>query len=523
MIEAALRGDINSSVRSTINKNLATNPFEDEGINLLSEKLIEKALHGKLSLKLLRMVGEYLAIKTLEENGFTNIRPTNQFQPSPNWNGQKKIQFGHVLATWKNRRYVIEIGTRKFTGKNYPFTWVHKSQVKEQVSDEIIDDENRAEEYYLRVKEFYKKAIPAWIAVSIDAREEDSVYSIFFGTAEKINWKLNCKISSSHTDISGKKNPDCFAKDKRIADFIKPTSCDILLITPLEEEFDMLEPAFHTGSQKETDVDVIYHAKSPKSPYKISCFFLGETGPMHAAAKTMSAILYCKPRLVVLIGIGGALAKGLRLGDVVVGKEINLYFADAKAEGTPDYYKLHHSGRTWKTTAKLKKVVQNFRKSNMVLFHRWQDRVAKFLEELKIDRNNYKSFTRTKPIMTFGKIASGDIVGSAKSFSLELSEIDRKFKVIEMEAAGVAEACAEREDVLDFLIIRGISDFADERKSELDNVIINRSSVPTDEPESKSEDDNRGAFRDLAMYSATHYFLSLIQSKLFQNYLPPSR
>ena len=220
LIEAALRGDINSSVRSTINKNLATNPFEDEGINLLSEKLIEKALHGKLSLKLLRMVGEYLAIKTLEENGFTNIRPTNQFQPSPNWNGQKKIQFGHVLATWKNRRYVIEIGTRKFTGKNYPFTWVHKSQVKEQVSDEIIDDENRAEEYYLRVKEFYKKAIPAWIAVSIDAREEDSVYSIFFGTAEKINWKLNCKISSSHTDISGKKNPDCFAKEKA-ANFIR--------------------------------------------------------------------------------------------------------------------------------------------------------------------------------------------------------------------------------------------------------------------------------------------------------------
>ncbi|MBN1450111.1 MAG: hypothetical protein JW963_03775 [Anaerolineales bacterium] len=476
--------------------------LENEDISTLSKELIEVALHKKLKDDLPSRVGEYLAIKILEKNGATNIKLTKNWIPRSKWSG-RRINFGHLITTWKRKRYVIEIKTQFIKGPlNSQYDLVSEDQVRKEVPG-ITDDKDRAKEYYSRVKEYYDGAIPAWIVVSIDSRQERSVCSIYFGTVEKINWNLSCRITSNTTNDYVR-----FAENKWVTDIIEPTCCDILLITPLEEEFEMLEPAFQTSFHKQKDVDFFYHAKSPKSPYKIDCLLLGETGPMHAAVKTMSAILYCKPRLVVLIGIGGALARGLRLGDVVIGNEINLYFADAKAQGTQDYYKLHHSGRTWQTTAKFINVVQNFRKTNKVLFQGWQNRVGKYLDELKIDRDNYRSFTRTKPILTLGKIASGDIVGSAKSFSLELTAIDRKFKVIEMEAAGVAEACVEREDALDFLIIRGISDFADERKSELD--------------EAKDQLNDEGTFRRLAMFSATHFFLSLLQSKIFQRCLPPS-
>ena len=277
--------------------------------------------------------------------------------------------------------------------------------------------------------------------------------------------------------------------------------CDILLVIPLSEEFDTLKTCCQVDFKEEHDAVYYFSVKPSNSDYKIYCLVLDQTGPMPAAALTVKAISQCHPRLVVLLGIGGALDKDLMLGDAVIGEEINEFLADAKAKQNQDKYVFNYSHRGWKTPARLTNFFMNFSRIDPVLFGQWQQQVGTYLVNLNLRKSQLK-FTHPFPLLTLGHIASGDIVGASVSFAAELLGIDRKFKVIEMEAAGVVEACVQAKKPLDYLIIRGISDFADDRKSQLDRV-------------------RDGAFRRLAMTSATTLFLSLLHSIEFHAVFPP--
>ena len=70
--------------------------------------------------------------------------------------------------------------------------------------------------------------------------------------------------------------------------------------------------------------------------------------------------------------------------------------------------------------------------------------------------------------MHLGAIASGNVVAASSAFVDELKSINRKFVAIDMEAAGVASAAAERIHPIPCLVVRGMSDRANEGKKILD-------------------------------------------------------
>ena len=67
-----------------------------------------------------------------------------------------------------------------------------------------------------------------------------------------------------------------------------------------------------------------------------------------------------------------------------------------------------------------------------------------------------------------GPIASGSVVGASSAFVEEVKRINRKFLAIDMEAAGVAPAAAERIHPLPCSVVRGISVIANEEKKALE-------------------------------------------------------
>src|SRR5262245_29914852 len=101
------------------------------------------------------------------------------------------------------------------------------------------------------------------------------------------------------------------------------------------------------------------------------------------------------------------------------------------------------------------------------------------------------------PQLHIGHVASGNTVGAAQGYAVELRGIDRKFLALEMEAAGVAQAARGRQSPIDFLVVRGISDFSDQRKAQLDAAYS-------------------GGWRKYAMASASAFLLELLRSETFR-------
>jgi nucleoside phosphorylase len=461
--------------------------------------LLEEAAYQNIDL-IQRKIGEILAIKALEDYGFTNIRQIgreNRTEESKHDGSQ--ITYGNLLAKYHNRNYVIQIVTRKkYTegGKiNDRYILIRKDNNKDQVK-ELTGTPSPVESYY--------KGIPAWIAVQLDIIRGSCIYSVYFGTVKQLNGNRNISMKEDNL-----KNYRCLVLEKKISDVKKEiiftsqqllSSCDILFIIPLFEEFEILKSCCQVRFLEKQDMQYYYAIDLPNTAFQIYSLILGKTGPTYAATVTVKAIAQCQPRLIVLLGIGGALDKDLLLGDVVVGLEINEFLVDSRATEEQNKYVFNYSGRSHPPSTKFTDCLYHLPNTSPQLFANWQNQVSVYKNNLNFNKTQGKHIHKT-PIFTLGNVASGNIVGASKSFAAELLGINRKFKVLEMEAAGVASACLERQDKVDYIIIRGISDFADVRKSKMDKI-------------------KNGGFRSLAMTSATTLILTLIQSSDFRTILP---
>ena len=73
------------------------------------------------------------------------------------------------------------------------------------------------------------------------------------------------------------------------------------------------------------------------------------------------------------------------------------------------------------------------------------------------------------PIYHYGHLASGATLVASNEYVKELKGIDRKFLAVEMEAAGFVRAIVDSGQNIPWLVVRGISDYADSRKAALDS------------------------------------------------------
>jgi nucleoside phosphorylase len=271
---------------------------------------------------------------------------------------------------------------------------------------------------------------------------------------------------------------------------------DVAIIIPLMEEFYVLEalcPAVYSESH-----DAIYYhtLKIAASDYRVVAVVIGEMGPTPASHITEKVLGHIETKVVVLLGLGGALDKDLKLGDVVVASEVNEFLASSKVVPQGDSFKFEYSGRHWQTPFALTQLLGNFNFVAKELYDTWRGNVTRFRGTLKLSPEKL-TFTRDLPTLAIGHIASGNSVGASKAYAIELHGIDRKFQALEMEAAGVLTATQGREVPVKTIILRGISDFSDERKRELDQV-------------------GNGVWRRYAMYGAATLLLTLLKARDFQ-------
>jgi nucleoside phosphorylase len=239
---------------------------------------------------------------------------------------------------------------------------------------------------------------------------------------------------------------------------------DVGIVVPLNEEFryvveiaPQLEALPYQGT---------YFYRLDFGAISAVCCLVGQIGPLPALQAVTRLLGFCDVKLLVVLGLGGALDDDISVGDVVVAAEVTEYQANSKAESSREGFQVRYSGRHWPLEFRIREAISHFEFSAGNAFTRWQADASGDYSKLEVeDKENTCS---CPPSLHLGPIASGDVVAASEAFVDEVKRINRKFVAIDMEAAGVALAAAERIHPLPCLVVRGISDRANERKKTID-------------------------------------------------------
>ncbi len=270
---------------------------------------------------------------------------------------------------------------------------------------------------------------------------------------------------------------------------------EIALIIPLAEEYEYFEEVAPPERSVRAGLDIYYEVLTPGQSDPILVAVLGEMGLGNAALAAERIFTRFAVKTIALVGIAGALTDDLLLGDVVVANQVDSYMFAAKATPTESGFALEYAGRVYQAEQALLNLARSFALSPETRddYEEWRDITATRAPTSRQECEN--TLVRDRPKVVIGDVASGDIVGSAEAFSRQLLARNRKLVAIEMEAGGIAAAAASSEAGGRFIIIRGISDFADDRKSTL---------------EQQATGETPGDWRRYAMLSASELFLRLI-------------
>ena len=273
---------------------------------------------------------------------------------------------------------------------------------------------------------------------------------------------------------------------------------NLAIIVPLIEEFRVLRELVpsHIHHPEVDDAIYYYPLDLGDSDSQAVVVVLGDMGTTPSGQITEKILNTIQPQLVALVGIAGALDRDIALGDVVVASEINEFLASSKAVPRGEDFIFEYSGRHWDVSFNIKQCVTNFEFADNRAWQSWQQTVSTYRTGLNLP-DNMPGVVHDVPKLHIGHVASGNTVGAAQGYAVELRGMDRKFLALEMEAAGVAQAARGRQSPIDFLVVRGISDFSDQRKAQLDAAYS-------------------GGWRKYAMASASAFLLGLLRSDTFR-------
>ena len=157
-------------------------------------------------------------------------------------------------------------------------------------------------------------------------------------------------------------------------------------------------------------------------------------GKVNAAIGTQYIIDKYSPDFIINTGIAGGVAKGLRVGDLVIGSELVQHDFDVSAIGYARGY-----------------MCTGVNPDKPTVFYSDKKLIKKYEEAVK------KSISLVK--VHTGTIASGDVFVSDNGRKKEIHDIFNA-AAVEMEGAAIAQTAAKNE--VPFIIVRAISDLADD-------------------------------------------------------------
>ncbi len=177
--------------------------------------------------------------------------------------------------------------------------------------------------------------------------------------------------------------------------------------------------------------------------YEIVVTQLPDAAGVDAALAVNDTIHEWKPGAVLMVGIAGAAKEGVKLGDLVLGREVYYYErGKAAVDGKlpePKYYSA--DATLW---------------GRVISVPTWDSPIS-------VIRPDGKD---VRPKIHYGVIASGEKVIANADIRKEIAANNRKIAAIEMEGYGVSAATFKQYRPVRCLVIRAISDLADASKND---------------------------------------------------------
>lgn len=277
---------------------------------------------------------------------------------------------------------------------------------------------------------------------------------------------------------------------------------NVVVLIALPEEHDTFLEAFPAvGDVSSAHLVRLSHDLGVDG-YTLTSVLAANMGSDLAGSAAYAACEDLMPDLIICLGIAGALADDLNLGDVAVSNEIvdilhNSKVGDRGARGAS---RPELSPRNYAVDTSLQASCR-FLRSHPNL----QSHLARWVSGSEERRRDVQERIRgtavpaleadAAPVFQVGPIVCGPVVIS-RALVRQLKELNRKVLAVETESGGIFRVCQEK--AIPAITIRGISDQADPNKKRLEKTTKN-------------------LVRTLAMENATRFFEVLTCNPAFMN------
>lgn len=214
-------------------------------------------------------------------------------------------------------------------------------------------------------------------------------------------------------------------------------------------------------------IEFTFHDHAGTARSGIATIIQGMT-PHVAYQRTLKLLDKYTPAVVLNIGIAGSLADWVQVGDVVVAPYADNYDSRAKAIPTAsEGFTFAFAGVPHRADWSRFDLIRRLKGTRR--YTAWQERCSRRVQRLD---PSLLALLRSREILGAdvklhdGPIASGYSVGASPAFKTTVLGRNRDFLALEMEAAGVVEACNERN--IPAIVLKAISDPADDTKRDLE-------------------------------------------------------
>ena len=254
----------------------------------------------------------------------------------------------------------------------------------------------------------------------------------------------------------------------------KRLKTDIGIVTVIPEELDWVRQALGIpidGRIKVRSGLVYYFGDVPTPfaprPYRVALVCVGEAGTAECASTTTALIHKCRPRLVILVGIAAGVRKKVKIGSVVISERVWGYEKEVLSTGRKGQLKRVPRPSVHPLPFRIQQDVNSY-----FAIRGREERIDTRFQAIGgfYPRPSRKSGTgddiASFPEVSFATVASGNKLLRHPGLLYRLQNVGHgRIRVGEMEADGLAVAC--HQEAVDWLVIRGISDFGNKSKSDL--------------------------------------------------------
>lgn len=289
---------------------------------------------------------------------------------------------------------------------------------------------------------------------------------------------------------------------------------DVLVVLALDEERAYLDSVLTPEHQRLTLPAGYVLTRATLEDRALGLYVLPEMGNLSSCYRIQALLTTVRFNRLVLIGIAGALASNLRLGDVVVAERIDYYDHNGRwsAPRTGSQPIFSSQGRETLCWPMLNStLLETIETRQPGAIRAWQaaardrllPRIASSINDLQSQINPTSGPARLEdyPKLHWGTIASTNYVVDSKVQKQLIFRRNQRYLAVEMEAAGAAYALDQSSTNPRLTVVRGISDLADGSKKEIDEGLKDSGAAP-------------GLFRRYAAENAIHIFLLLLRCGL---------